>query len=246
MENTSSFMTSWDWYMNLGGFISVGIAILIFFYYEYTVHKVKDFKEKYDYVNLNEIRFFWYSVLVIILACAFFANTIATHMIEHKGILWFYVRLFITACFALIAYFLFYSMVRIYYPTYVEKRLKKIRNTPRISSTGNKMRKLNENEEDTHLEVNQIEEEESEIHSVDYDVWLDETTGEKKIEKYYDYQHAAECPNCGYTTLKVNNEEVKLRPSATENGLLLKHYKCTYCNHLESVELPLAKLSSNV
>jgi hypothetical protein len=36
---------------------------------------------------------------------------------------WFYVRLFITASFGVIAYIIFYSLVRIYYPRQVEKRL---------------------------------------------------------------------------------------------------------------------------
>ncbi len=232
--------------MNLGGAVSLGIALLIFLYHEYKVTSVKNLKDRYDYVNLHEIRFFWFSVLAIILAFAFFANTIATHQIEQKGILWFYVRLFITICFAIIAYFVFYSMVRIYYPKSVEKRLKKIRNTPRTSSAGNAMRKLNENEDDAHLEIAQLAEEQSNIHSVDYDVWLDEKTGEKKIEKYYDYQHALECPSCGFTTFKVSLEEVMQQPTLTEAGLLTKHYKCDYCGHRESMELPLASLSSNV
>lgn len=246
MENIKEFMESWDNYMELGGAFFLGIALLIFLYHEYKVMSVKDLKDRYDYVNLHEIRFFWFSVLAIILACAFFANTIATHQIEQKGILWFYVRLFITICFAIIAYFVFYSMVRIYYPKSVEKRLKKIRNTPRTSSAGNEMRKLNENEDDAHLEATQIAEEQSNIHSVDYDVWLDEKTGEKKIEKYYDYQHALECPSCGFTTFKVSTEEVIQQPTLTEAGLLTKHYKCDYCGHRESMELPLANLSSNV
>ncbi len=246
MENLQEFMTSWDRYMNLGGVVSLAVAFLIFIYHEIKVISVRDLKDRYDYVNLHEIRFFWFSVLALILASAFFANTIATLQIEKKGILWFYVRLFITVCFVIIAYFVFYSMVRIYYPKSVEKRLKKIRNTPRISSSGNAMRKLDEEEDDAHLEPSQIAEEESNIHSVDYDVWLDDKTGEKKIEKYYDYQHAIECPSCGFTTFKVDKEEVNQHPTQTEAGLLTKHYKCEYCGHRESMELPLAKLSSNV
>lgn len=245
-NNLKEFMSTWDVYMNIGGFISVAIAFLIFVYHEFKVLGVKDLKDRYDYVNLHEIRYFWFSILAFILAGAFFANTIATLQIERKGILWFYVRLFITACFAVIAYVVFYSMVRIYYPKSVEKRLKKIRATPRISSAGNLMRKLSEDEEDAHLEASQIAEEASSVRSVDYDVWLDEKTGEKKIEKYYSYQHAEECPSCGFFTFKVDLEEVTLAPTETEGGLLTKHLKCHYCGHRESLELALAKLSTNV
>ena len=246
MENIKEFMTAWDHYMDISGLVSIGIALLIFLYHEVKIAGIKDLKERFDYVNLHEIRYFWFSMLAIILAGAFFANTIATHQIERKGILWFYVRLFITVCFGIIAYFVFYSMVRIYYPKSVEKRLKKIRSTARTSSSGNVMRKLAEEEEDVHLEASQIAEEASNIHSVDYDVWIDDKTGEKKVKKYYSYQHSEECPSCGFTTLKVDTEEVTQQPTLTEAGLLTKHYKCTYCGHRESMELPLAKLSTNV
>src|SRR6185436_15006117 len=110
---------------------------------------------------------------------------------------WFYVRIFITVSFAIIAYFVFYSMVRIYYPRSVEKRLKKLRNKPRTSPGGNLMRKLAESEEDAHLDASQIAEETGGIHSVDYDVWIDDKTGYKIVEKYMNYQHSEECPNCG-------------------------------------------------
>jgi hypothetical protein len=160
--------------------------------------------------------------------------------------LYFYVRIFITACFAVIAYFVFFSMVKIYYPRSVEKRLNKLRNTPRISPAGNAMRKLSEEEEDAHLEASQIAEESSAIHSVDYDVWIDEKTGYKTVEKYLNYQHTEECPECGYFTLKIAHEEVEKAPSQDESGLLAKHYKCGYCNHRELREVTIAKLSDNV
>ena len=50
------------------------------------------------------------------------------------------------------------------------------------------MRKLKESEEEAHLEASQFNEQ-KEIHSVDYDVWLDEVTGYKKVEKYISFQH---------------------------------------------------------
>jgi ribosomal protein L32 len=108
------------------------------------------------------------------------------------------------------------------------------------------MRKLSEEEEDVHLDQDQIDQESSEIHSVDYDVWIDEKTGYKKVEKYMSYQHAEECPECGFTTMKILNEEIEQKPTATETGLLLKHYLCSYCRHREAREVVIAKLSTNV
>jgi hypothetical protein len=241
---TSPFLTSWNQYMIWATFGCVGIGALILLYYEFLVMKIKDYKEKYDYVNQHEIRYFWYSMMVFVVAGAFYANTLGTDMIVTKGMIWFYVRLFITGSFLTIAYFIVFSMVQIYYPRYLEKRLIKLRSTPRISPAGNPMRKLLEHEEDAHLDASQIAEE-ANVHSVDYDVWLDDATGFKKIEKYDSYLHAIECTECGYFTMKIYSEEIATKPTATENGVLIKHFKCSYCKHREIREAVLAKLSEN-
>ena len=239
------FLIAWDRYMDIGAIFCIAVGVLIFLYHEFRIVKIRDFKQKYDYVNLHEVRFFWYSILALIVATAFYTNSIATEKIVTNGDLWFYVRLFITVCFLVIFYFVFYSMVRIYYPRYVERRLVKLRNTPRTSPDGNAMRKLSETEEDSHLDASQIEEE-ANVHSVDYDVWLDEKTGFKRIEKYDIHLHAEECGECGFYTSKVEKEEIETIPTQDEAGLLLRHYKCSYCNHREAKEVKLARLSSNV
>jgi hypothetical protein len=239
---SSSFFESWNHYMELGGTASLVIAGIIFLYHEFRILQIKDYKEKYDYVNLHEIQYFWYTLMFIIIAGGFFGNAVATEKIIHRGMLFFWVRLFITLSGATMAYFIFYGMVRIYYPRSVEKRLVKLRNTPRISPSGNAMRKLSEEEEDAHLDASQIAEEASAVHSVDYDVWIDEKTGFKKIEKYMNYQHAEECPNCGYVTLKIDTEEVEKVPTTTETGVLAKHFRCGYCKHREVKRVTLSKL----
>lgn len=235
------FVVTWDSYMNIATISCIVLGVLIFLFYEFKVLQIKDYKEKYDYVNLHEIRYFWYAVLALIFAAGFYANSLYTDKIIHSGMLWFWVRVFITVSFVVIFYFVFYSMVRIYYPKSVEKRLVKLRNTPRISPDGNTMRKLTESEEDAHLDADQVAEQ-ANVHSVDYDVWLDEKTGYKKIEKYDSYLHAELCNECGYYTLKLEKEEIEVKPTTTEAGLLLKHYRCSYCKHREAKEVKLAKL----
>jgi hypothetical protein len=231
--------------MDYGAIASIAGAVLIFLYHEFRVLQIKDYKEKYDFVNLHEVRYFWYAILGVIFALAFIFNSTWTDRTVDRGDLWFWVGIFITVSFVVIFYFVFYSMVRIYYPRYVEKRLVKLRSTPRISPEGNLMRKLDESEEDAHLDAGQIAEQTT-VHSVDYDVWLDDKTGYKKIEKYDSYLHAEECSECGFFTLKIDKEEIEVKPTADETGLLLKHYKCSYCNHREAKEVKLAKLSTNV
>jgi len=245
LNSSPDFLAQWDHYMVMSSIAFVVMGVLIFLYHEFRVLQIKEYKEKYDYVNLHEIRYFWYTLMMFILATALYCNSIATHMITTGGMLWFYVRIFITVSFTIVGYFIFFSMVRIYYPRVLEKRLRKLRNTPRISPDGNYMRKLSEEEEDAHLEASQIAEE-SGVHSVDYDVWFDDKTGYKKIEKYNAYQHAEECSECGYFTMKLDREEVEKAPTENEPGILMKHFKCSYCKHREGKEVKLAKLSTNV
>jgi hypothetical protein len=246
MKPNHDFLVAWDYYMVLGSLTVAAIGVLILLYHEFRVLIIKDYKEKYDYVNLHEIKYFWYAMVCFLVAAALFANSVLTMSITStaRGMLFFYIRIFITAGFTVIFYTTFYSAVRIYYPKYLEKKLNKWRTKPRFSPAGNAMRRLSEEEEDAHLEAHQIEEEAT-IHSVDYDVWLDEKTGYKKIEKYNAYQHAEECPECGYFTMKIDREEIKIAPTESQAGLLLKHYKCDYCEHREVTETKLARLTAN-
>lgn len=246
MEHNDAFLDTWDYFMKTGAYLFVAIGILVFLYHKVRVTFLKDLKDRYDYVNLYEIRYAWYAIIAFITAIAFFINSIGTDQITSRGMLWFYVRIFITVSFTIIFYFIFFSMVKIYYPRYVEKRLQKLRTTPRISPDGNVMRRLSEAEEDAHLDASQIAEEASNVHSIDYDVWIDEKTGYKKIEKYLNYLHAEKCPECGYFTFKITREEVEVAPTEYEAGKLLRHYKCSYCNHREMKEVGLSKLSDNV
>jgi hypothetical protein len=244
METTSTFFSAWDQYMYIGAAVCVLVGVLILLYHEYKVLQLKDYKAKYDYVNLHEVRYFWYAIIAFIVAAALYANTIATDKILNEGIRWFYVRIFITACFAVIAYNTFNSLIRIYFPRQLEKRLHKLRNTPRLSPSGNAMRKLSESEEEHHLE--ELRKREGKVHSIDYDIWIDDKTGFKKIEKYPAYQHVEECSECGFFTMKLEDEEIEQEPTSNEQGLLLKHYKCNYCGHREQHEIVVAKLSANI
>ena len=242
----STFSAQWDSYMVIGCIAFAVITVLIFIYHEVRVMSISGYKEKYDYVTLYEIKFFWYTVVTAIISAAFISNTIMTEWALRKGLVWFSGRIFLSVSLAVLVYYMFFSLIRIYYPRYMERRLNRLRNKPRISPDGNEMRKLSEEEEDAHLEADQIAQEGSEIHSVDYDVWLDEKTGFKKIEKYYSYQHAIECPECGYVTMKIHHEEVTKAPTENEPGELMKHYRCTFCSHRERKEVHLAKLADNV
>lgn len=223
------------------------IAVLVLLYYELRLLMIKDYKEKYDYVNLHEIRFFHYVVIALIAAASLYSNLFVTNFFEVTSVvLQIFIRVLYTAGFITIAYISLSSIIRVMYPARIERRLHDFRNRPRVSPDGNKMRKLSEEEEDAHLDQSQIDEETSAVHSVDYDVWLDEKTGAKKIEKYMNYQHAEKCPNCGFQTLKIHNEELAIVPTSSEPGKLIKHYQCNYCRFRQARDVVVASFSSNV
>lgn len=244
METNATFLESWNQYMTLGAFAFVAMGILVFLYHEYKVLVIKDFKEKYDYVNLHEIKYFWYAMICLIIAAACVINTVGTGVILRYGSRWFLVRLGISVTFIVVGYFTFYSLIRIYYPKKLSKRLTKLRDTPRVSPDGNIMRKLSEAEEDLHLEHSQIKEEDIQV--VDYDVWIDEKTGYKKIEKYIVSDQALECPECGFYTMIIDSEEMGTPPTQSEPGYLIEHLECTYCHHKAKRQVVVAQLSTNV
>ena len=78
METTPDFVSASDRYMMLGAYLAAGIAVAILLYHEFRIFLIKDYKRKYDYVNLHEINYFWYAVIALILAVALYSNSIAS------------------------------------------------------------------------------------------------------------------------------------------------------------------------
>src|SRR5215475_4681546 len=100
---------NWNEYMFYIGTACMVIGGLIFLYYEFRLLQLKDYKDKYDYVNTHEIKYFWYAIFMLIIAAFFYSNTILTERVIDHGMMWFWVRAFITVSMAFIAYFFFSS-----------------------------------------------------------------------------------------------------------------------------------------
>ena len=129
----------------------VAIGILLYLLYKLRVSSFKDPKEKYDFINLNEIRWFKRSYFFFGLAAACAVNLYGMDKFTTLG-LWFFVRVFFgIACATLIAY-VAALILQFYYPTKLSFKLRKLRYTPRINpKNGHKMRLLSEDEEDVHM-----------------------------------------------------------------------------------------------
>jgi len=238
MEETStqSFET-WNMWAQYLAFGLAVISLLILLGHILKLAATSDSKSKYDYINRSEINILMTCSVLLIIAGGFYANS----FISQLGMLWLFVRIFVTVSMGLIIGVIVQNLLKFYYPFYIEKRLKKLRYKPRISpKTGKPMKLLSEEEEDVYLDEGMQAEED--IFSVDYDVWVDEETGYTKIEKYSGHLHALQCPECNYQTFRVSKEDIIKSPTTTEEGELLKYFECGYCGHKAKKTFKIAML----
>jgi len=206
------------------GFWAVGILVILG--YIVKLNSTGGSKNKYDFINRHEIKVLWIATIILVIGGCFFVNA---NVVELTTLLIF-VRVFVTGCMGILVALIIQNLLKFYYPFFIERRLKVLRYRPRISpKSGKPMKLLSEEEEDAHLDEGMIAEEN--VYSVDYDVWLDEETGFKQIEKYAGHLHAIQCPECNYQTFKVTREEIIRQPTALEEGELMKHYLCGYCGY---------------
>jgi hypothetical protein len=202
------------------------IAVLIVIGHIIRLATMNDAKVKYDFINRSEIMTLWVASIILIIGMCFFANSSVTEL----GALWIFVRVFTTVSMGMIVALIVQNLLKFYYPFYIEKRLRVLRYSPRISpKTGKAMKLLSEDEEDAYLDEGMQAEEN--VFSVDYDVWKDLETGYVKIEKYSGHLHAIQCPECNYQTFKIVKEEILKTPTSTEEGQLMKHFQCGYCGY---------------
>lgn len=235
---SSSFLDIWHYIMIAGAIIMVTVGILIYLVHNLRVSSIREYHHKYDYLNKNEIKnykkvFYCWGVAV------FFAiNTYGMGEVTEVGI-WFVVRIFMAIAGGTLIGYIAYLVLEYYYPTKLDKKLKRYRYATRINpKTGNKMRLLSEEEEDVHLDEGMIAEEN--VFSMDYDVWIDEKTGDVKVEKYEGRLQALQCNSCGFYTMRVVKEEVTKHPEGAEPGELVKSYQCTYCKSVRATSFRIS------
>jgi hypothetical protein len=226
------FIIAWHNSMILGAIIMVAIGILIFLVHNLKVSMINDYHKKFNFLNQSEIKN--YKLVSFSFAIAAMLVINLYQMDDMKEVeVWFFVRVFMGVAGGTLVGYISYLILEYYYPTQLDKKLRKWRYMPRKNpKTGNKMRLLSEEEEDVHLEEGMIAEEG--VFSIDYDVWKDEKTGDVLIEKYEGRLQALKCNTCGFHTMRIVKEEVTRIPTATQPGELIKNYECSYCKSLRA------------
>jgi DNA-directed RNA polymerase subunit RPC12/RpoP len=225
------FLEMWHLYID---FLVIGAAlvgVMIYLAYKIQYGQQKTLKAKYEFASEFEVKRFFSAHVAFAAALFFFINTLRMDVVIMDPI-WFFIRFFIAGCGAILHGYVAKLILNYYWPGQLNKKLERLRYTPRVNpKTGNRMKLLSEDEEDAYLDEGMQAEEN--VFSVDYDVWIDEQTGETYIEKYQGRLTALECDRCGFQTLKLQKEEILKPVSATEDGELQKEFKCSYCGRIK-------------
>ncbi len=239
--NYANFLSVWQ-YIAIGlTVLSAVTGVLIFIIHESRIKAISDYKQKYDYLGANDSKMIFYAIIGIALSLGMFINTLSYETVK-LSVVWFLVRMFISICTATLIIYISHLLIKYAYPTTLEKKMRKWRLKPRTNpKTGHMMKLLSEDEEDVHLDEGMQAEEN--VFSVDYDVWVDEETGDIKIEKYPGHLIAYQCNSCGFKTMKLRKEEIVTAPTQTEDGEMIKYYQCNYCESKRTKHVKVAKLS---
>ena len=214
------------------------LSVLIVLLYFVRLASIGKRTKKHAFATAKEISNLNLASNILATGVVFLMFTAIVKWIGKSAIYIFFGAGFFSFIIGFAAGYALWAVWKYYYPFVLEKRLNKIRFSPMKSKEGNPMRLMNEEEEDEYMTEAMIEEEDAGI--ADYDIWVDEKTGQKVVEKYDLHFHALVCDNCNFRTLKDIKEEVIKEPTATEQGIMHKEYKCTYCGHRKTKELKIA------
>jgi len=232
------FLDIWHDVMLIGSILMIAMAIITFLLYHLKVSSISDLKRKHDFINASEIKWLKWVFHFIGLSAAMAINLYGKDDLTSLSVA-FYVRLFFSIAGATLIGYIATLILDYYYPTRLNYKLRRLRYSPRISGTGNRMKLLTEEEEDVHLDDGMQAEEN--IFSIDYDVWIDEKTKEIKIEKYQGHLIALQCHNCGFYTMRVTREEIVERNEDGSPKELIKHYQCTYCKNVRATQFSISR-----
>lgn len=119
--------------------------------------------------------------------------------------------------------------------------LQRLRNRPhKCPRCGTSMKKIDEVHDNEYLSSSQDLEER--LGSVDYDVWLCPSCGERDIEQYVQSSSAfRQCPYCHTYASSLARRRVLRQPTAVTKGEGLNDYVCRNCGKVTSVpfEIPV-------
>ncbi len=220
------------------GNVFLALSIFLMFLYLVQVQSYRSRTKKYKFVSEKESRSWLTAAIILSIGVSFYAFVLTDLSLGGNAVLDYVISCVVGLLVGVRLGYTLWLFLTYYYPFILEKRLKDIRFSEMLSpKTGQPMTLLNENEEDAHLSKEMIAEEESQ--SVDYDVWIDNSTGKKVIERYITKYHPLVCESCNFRTLMVRNEVIVREPQMNKKGILRKYFECIQCGHLESKDFAI-------
>lgn len=238
MNSLNSFWFSLIQYIGFGG---IALALLILIIYSLRSVSIKKRTTRYEFIGKNEIRWFKNANFIFAVGLTCFLFDMLTSLIGAVQVYEFIYIGFISAAISFMIGQGISQYLKVYYPFILEKKMSKIRFGKKVSpKSGKEMVVLNESEEDAHLTQEMMDHETN--HVYDYDVWIDEESGYKEIERYDGQLQSLICPKCNFRTLKEIREELVQSPGYRTEGILKKQYKCSYCEHQETKEISIASI----
>lgn len=147
--NAYLYLETWNKWGRMIAYGLAAVAVIILLYHFLTLLSKRDYKKRYDFINKYEINNLWHASVVLLFAIGIYINTLKSE----GELIWILVGLFVTVMMGLIVGVIISNILKFYYPFYVEKRLKKLRYSARVSpKTGKAMKLLSEEEEDVYLD----------------------------------------------------------------------------------------------
>jgi hypothetical protein len=240
MTKFEEFDAVWRMVTMAGAILFFFISIAIYLVHKIRLGAISSYKGKYDYLRASEIKMYKLVLYSMGVMAALLVNTYPMGI----TLVMFFIRMGIAIAIGTLIGYVSSLIIEYYYPTQLEKKLRKWRYMPRRNpKTGNVMRLLSEEEEDVHMDEGMKAEED--VFSVDYDVWIDDRSGDVMIEKYPGHLQALRCGTCKFYTLQVKKEEIVTSPTDTEEGELLKHYECSFCKSRRTTSFRIAPLKKD-
>ena len=142
MQNVSPeyirFVEVWHQIMYVATAVSLVLALIVFIVHKVKIAAIKSYKGKYDFIRLNQIRNYQVVYFIFAAAIFFLGNTLGDETVT-KSMIYIFVRAFISLCVSVLFGYVIYLILKFYYPSKMEKHLRKLRYAPRISKAGNKM-----------------------------------------------------------------------------------------------------------
>ncbi|PIB36636.1 hypothetical protein BFP72_15125 [Reichenbachiella sp. 5M10] len=228
-QEPTNYLEIWTYIAHMIALVLVLLACANYIIYMLIVSIMGNRSGKYSFVLNNEIRVMLVSAIGVSIAIALVLNVFMLNERDFTHVFVFSLKTGLPLGIGVTIAFAFKSYLTYYYPFILENRLADIRFRERNNpKTGHAMRLLNEQDEDEYLSEEMIIQEEQLAY--DFDVWLDDKTGDTIIETYKGTTNRI-CHKCHFRTLKMVKEEI-----SETSKLKVKHYQCSHCGHKERLE----------